>query len=160
MASNYGKKFEAQFNDDWQQSFPFSFIMRLHDQVSGYKEISKNPCDFIAYVHPYFFMIECKSTEDNTFNFGKLRQYTQLVSYDGINGLSAGVVIWFIKHSKVCWVPIDEVQRLKKEGYKSIHVKMIDDENYKVYELESEKKRVFLNTNYQKIYDLATARFV
>ena len=157
MASNYGKAFEKKFWEDWQRSFPFSFIYRLHDQVTGYKETSKNPCDFIAYEYPIFFMIECKSTKGNTFNFGKLRQYDLMKSYDGINGLSAGVVIWFIEHFKVCWVPISEVTRLMKDGYKSINIKMLNNEEYGIYELDSVKKRVFLDTNYHKMYELAMA---
>ena len=156
MAQNYGKAFEKKFWEDWQSSFPFSFIYRLHDQVTGYKETSKNPCDFVAYDYPLFFMIECKSTKGNTFNFGKLRQFDLMKSYIGIKGLYAGVVIWFIDHYKVCWVPIEEVKRLKAEGYKSINVSMIDDEKYKVCSLPSAKKRIFLDTNYHKIYDMGT----
>lgn len=70
MAVNRGKQFEAKFKEDFLK-IPDSTIDRLYDSVSGYKSVS-NISDFIAYVFPNIFYVECKSHEGNTFPFVKL----------------------------------------------------------------------------------------
>ena len=63
-----GKDFEKKFKEDWQKSFSNdSTVIRLYDQMSGFKKVSKNPCDFICYSYPYQYLIECKS------HYGKIR---------------------------------------------------------------------------------------
>jgi len=51
-----------------------------------------------------------------------------LIHSIGPKGYGAFVVLWFIDHKKVCFIPIEEVKRLKESGYKSINVKMVNDE--------------------------------
>ena len=155
MASK-GKEFEKKFEEDFLTTFPKAFVMRIKDQMSGYKNASQNLCDYICFNNGFLYCVECKSIEkQNTFPFQNLKQFEKLSEQKNIEGVSAGVVIWFIKHKKVCWVPIDEFIRLKNEGYKSINVKMIDDGNFKVYNLESKPKRVFLDTDYSLLEELA-----
>lgn len=91
MSNNYGKKFEAKLKEDFLK-IPDSKILRLYDVTMGYAKVC-NPCDFIYYKYPYMFMLECKSTEANTFNFNKLRQYEDLCDAMGIKGLNPGIVI-------------------------------------------------------------------
>ena len=50
MAVNKGKQFEERVKKDWLESFPGSALTRLYDQVSGYKEVSRNICDFIYHL--------------------------------------------------------------------------------------------------------------
>ena len=76
-----GKQFEEQFKKDWKESMPDSFCYRLHDQVTGYKVTSRNPCDFICYKFPYLYLLEIKSHEGNTFPFSAFRQYDEMIKY-------------------------------------------------------------------------------
>ena len=147
MPNNYGKQFERKFKMDWMKTFPNGTIDRIYDTTMGYAHIS-NVSDFIAYDFPFEYYLECKSTEQGTFNIKKLTQKDKLSEKQGIKGVNAGVIIWFISKRKVCYVPIEEVLRLEKEGFKSISCKMIGDPLYKVYEVESKAKMVFLDSNY------------
>lgn len=157
MASNYGKQFERKFKEDWQK-VDNSDITRLYDITNGFKSIS-NVSDFIGYIYPYMYYLECKSTQGNTFSFGKLRQKDELKKKMNIYGINAGVIIWFIDHFRVCYVPIEEVLRLESLNYKSINVKMIDDDQFNVYNIPSIKKRLFLDSDYSIMTDIANKKF-
>ena len=99
MAVNRGKQFEKKFADDWQASFPNSFIFRLKDDVSGYKYTAANPCDFICFVKNRLYLLETKTIQGNTFPFSNLSQYDKLLSYSIVDGLVAGVILWYT----LCW---------------------------------------------------------
>ena len=148
MANNRGKQFEAKFKEDFLK-IPDSTIDRLYDSVSGYKSIS-NICDFIGYRYPNIFYLECKSHEGNTFPFTKLTQYEKLLPKVGIKGVRAGAVIWAIDHQKVFYVPISTITKMKADGKKSFHFVKDTDifSPYKVYEIPSTLKRVFLDSDY------------
>ena len=87
MATNYGKKFEKVFEQDWRKTFPCSFIFRLPDQQSGYYGTSSNPCDYICFVNNKLYLLELKSHLGNTFPLSNLRQYDKLSPYVGIDGV-------------------------------------------------------------------------
>jgi len=145
---NYGKKFEENVKDDWERFLPDSPIIRLQDQQSGYAGNSSNICDYIAFTSGKLFLLECKETKENTFNFAKLTQYDDLLNYKDYDNTYPGVTIWFSKHDKVVWVSINEIERMKKEGKKSVNIKMLDTKEYKIYEIPSKKKRVYLTCDF------------
>ena len=62
---NRGKQWEKRFEQDWQNSFPQGVVIRLADQVSGYKNTSKNICDFICFDTYHFWLAECKTITGN-----------------------------------------------------------------------------------------------
>ena len=144
--TNRGKKFEERFRTDFENSFPNGTIDRIYDQVSGYKTIS-NVSDFIGYNKPHIFYLECKSTHENTFNFHNLTQYEKLTGKVGIPGVRVGVVIWFIEHDRVIYVPIKTITKMKEDGLKSVNIRTIDDSEYKFYNAPSEKLRVFMKSD-------------
>ena len=90
---NKGKKFEANVERDWKRTLPKKLILRLPDQQSGYKGSSSNICDFIGFTNKKLFMIECKETDENTFNFAKLTQYDKLLEYKDYEDVYPGVLI-------------------------------------------------------------------
>lgn len=154
----YGKKFEAQLKKDWLK-VEKAHIYRLKDIMSGYKKIS-NISDFVGYIYPYIFYLEAKTEQSNTLNFSRIRQYDDLKDTIGYFGVNAGVIIWFYNRQKVCYVPIEECVRLKEVlGKKSIHVNMIGDSNYQVYEIPSILKRVFMDSDYSIMKDIADKKF-
>ena len=151
MQKNYGKDFERKLKEDFLK-IKDSTIDRLYDSMSGYKTIS-NISDFIAFKQPSIFYIEAKSIRGNTFPFSNLSQYSQLTKKVGIPGVRVGVVIWFIDHARVLYVPISTITQMKKDGKKSVNIKTVLDE-YNVYELPSVKKRIFCDTDYSILLTL------
>lgn len=151
MAYNKGKAWELKFKEDFKKSLPDSTIDRIYDQISNYKNIS-NVSDFIAYSYPNIFYIECKSKKGNTFPFVNLIQYEKLLSKVGIKGVRAGVILWFIDHDIILYVPISTITKMKEEGKKSVNIKDID--NYNIIKIPSVKKRVFSSGDYSVLLNL------
>lgn len=154
MATNYGKAFETKFKEDFIKSFPEGTIDRIYDSVSGYKTVS-NIADFIAYSYPNIFYFECKSHKNNTFPLTNLTQYDKLKTKVGIKGVRVGVVLWMIDHDVVLYVPLSSITKMKQDGKKSINIKMLDEDTYKLIQIPSEKKRIFLDSNYSLLASLA-----
>ena len=150
--ANRGKQFEERLKFDFKRVFPGGSIDRIYDQVSGNKTIS-NISDFIAYNYPYLFYLECKSTQENTFNFHKLTQYDKLTGKVGIKGVRTGVVIWFIEHDRVLYVPIQTITKMKEDGLKSVNIREIDKTDYRFFNIPSTKLRVFMESDYSVLMD-------
>ena len=157
MAANDGKKFEAKLKTDFLK-IPGSTIDRLYDTTNGFKSISQ-VSDFIGYVYPFIFYLEAKSTQGNTFPFGRLTQWEKLSLKQNIKGVNAGAIIWFKDHDVVCYVPIEEFNRLRKLDYKSINVKMIDDDSFNVYKIPGVLKRTFIDNDYTVLLSIAQDKF-
>lgn len=155
--NSYGKKFEYKLKQDWLK-VQNSDITRLYDPTNGFKSIS-NVSDFIGYIYPYIFYLECKSTKGNTFNFKRLTQARKLIEKQHKLGVNSGIIIWFRDHHKVCYVPIEEYVRLKDIGYKSINIRMIEDESFNVFEIPSVSKRTFLDSDYSIMKEIAEQKF-
>lgn len=147
MSNNKGKAFEAKFKADFLKTVEGSTIDRLYDTTNGYKTIS-NISDFIGYCYPNIFYLECKSHEGNTFPFHNLTQYEKLKCKVGIRGVRVGVVLWFRDHDKVLYVPISSITKMMEDGKKSINIKMLEEKVYNIIDIPSEKKRVFLDSDY------------
>ena len=91
MANNLGKAFEARFKSDFSK-IPNSSIDRIYDPGFGMRGIS-NICDFIGYVKPNIFYLECKSKKGNTFPLINLKQYEKLTVKQNIPGTVVGVIL-------------------------------------------------------------------
>ena len=70
-----------------------------------------------------------------------------------MNDLKAGVILWFIDHDKVVYVPIETVIKYAEEEKKSINIKDLDSE-YVIIDLPSQKKRTFMETDYSVLGEL------
>jgi hypothetical protein len=46
------------------------------------------------------------------------------------------------------WISINEMEKMVKDGKKSIGIKMLEDSLYNIVVIPSEKKRVFLDADY------------
>ena len=103
--------------------------------MSGFKHMS-NISDLIFYKFPFICYGEIKSHKGNTFPLSNLTQYEKLLAKKGIKGVRAGVILWFIDHDKVLWVPIETFEKLRKEDKKSVNVKT-DYEEYNIIEIPS-----------------------
>ena len=99
MAVNRGKQFEEKFKQDFS-SIPDSSVDRLYDVTTGYKNI-KQVCDFIAYMYPNIFYIECKSHKGASLPLSNITQYDNLKRKVGRKGVRSGVVLWLYEKDKV-----------------------------------------------------------
>lgn len=152
MAVNKGKQWEAKINEDFSR-LPESTIDRLYDPEGGKAGIH-NVSDFIGYVYPYHFYIEAKSCKGNTFPLTNLKQYDKLKYKVGIKGVRAGVFLWFIEHKAVCYVPISTITQMKKDGKKSVNIKMLSNNEYNIKIIPSITKRVFPECDYSVLMEL------
>lgn len=150
---NYGKEWEEQFKHAFMKTFPGEFILRLKDNTTRYKKASRNPCDFICHIDGIVYMVETKCHYGNTFPFSDLRQFDDLSeAWGGLKDVKRCVVIWMIDHSLVLCAPISEIEKMKQDGLKSINVKTFKE--YNIIELDSCKKRVFLDVDCTKMKDV------
>ena len=148
MSSTIAKDFEDKFKEDWDKSFPGTVCIRLYDQMTGYKTVSQNPCDFICYNYPNLYMVECKTHKKNTFPFSEFPQYDRLLPYAGKNGVRAGIVLWFLEHDTIVYVPVKTVEQMIKDGKKSINIKDVSNTVYNIKIIPSTKKRVYFDSDY------------
>lgn len=122
--------------------------------MNGFKQTSKNPSDFFAYLYPNCFLLEAKSITGNTFPLSNLTQFDILNSYKNIPGLRRGVVIWFIDKFRVLYIPISTIEKMKEDEKKSVNIRTIETDGYNYVEIPSIKKRVFLNSDYSVLHNL------
>ena len=99
MARDRGKAFEIKFKEDFQK-LEHSSVDRLYDVMSGYKAI-KQVSDFIAYLYPNIFYIECKSHKGASIPIANITQYESLKTKVDIKGVRSGVVLWLYEKDKV-----------------------------------------------------------
>ena len=137
---NRGKQFE----DIIKQCFlkvPNVSVDRLHDQTTGYMG-SSNICDFIVYKKPYEWYIECKSVKGASLPFVNITdtQWNGLLEKSKIRGVNAGIMCWFIDKDITVWIPMYQLEFLRKEfNKKSINYQELDAANV----ITGIKKRVF-----------------
>lgn len=155
MAQNKGKAWEEKFKHDWKKTFPGTFLFRLKDQMTGYKETSGNPCDFLCYPgENKLFMVECKEHKGASIPFTAIPQYDRLLEYKDCKNTFPGVMLWLSEKDKVMWISITEMEKMVKDGKKSIGIKMLTDKSYNIIEIPSEKKRVYLDSDYTVLMNL------
>ena len=123
-----------------------SSLDRLYDTMNGYKSI-KQISDFIGYVCPNIFYMECKSHKGASLPMSNITQYDNLKKKVGIPGVRSGVVLWLYEKDKVFYIPTKTLVKMKEEdGEKSVGLRHIG--KYRMIEIPSEKKRVFMDSDY------------
>jgi hypothetical protein len=59
-----------------------------------------------------------------------------------------------IDHDKVVYLPTSTVTEMKKNGEKSFNIKMLEEKSYNIIVIPSEKKRVYLDSDYTILTEL------
>lgn len=152
MANSRGKQWEEKVKEDLSKLEDVS-LERVPDQVTGYKTTSQNPCDFYCYVYPHLYYIEAKSVNGNTFSVN-FPQYERLLTRSGRKGVRAGVLLWWIPHQKVAYIPVKTFEKLIQEGKKSVNIKMLSTHEYRIIEIPSVTKRILPTCDYTTLLDL------
>lgn len=156
MGENRGKAFENIIKEAFLK-VPDVSVDRLHDQMTGYKVTSANICDFIVYKKPYEYYIECKSVHGNTLPFSNIttNQWNGLLEKSKIDGVYAGVIVWYVDKDVTRFVPIQFLQQAKGKGFVSLPSDyekkwILDDYKYLPFDISGQKKRIFWD------YDMTT----
>ena len=105
------------------------YIKRVYDNMGGYFGVCGD-CDFICYKRPQFYMLECKSTHENTlaiYSPNPKKKYGAIsnTQWEGMFKASqydvvAGVMCWWIDRDMTKFLPIQELVKYREEGHKSI----------------------------------------
>ena len=159
MAVNRGKQFEDVVRKAFEK-VPNVSIDRLHDQTNGFKG-SQNICDFIVYKEPYEYYFECKSVHGNTLPFRNITdtQWDGLLEKSKIEGVTAGIICWWIDKDVTRFIPIEVLQKMREDGKKSIHYSWDHyfwgdyTVNYVMYQLKGKKKRVFFDYDMEEFFN-------
>ncbi len=72
--TNLGKKAEKKVKEWLDRPQQGCYFLRLFDQLSGFSG-SANPCDFIMYRTPKFYLIESKATLNDNFPYTMITDY-------------------------------------------------------------------------------------
>ena len=150
MSVNRGKDFENVIKSAFEKVDGVS-IDRLHDQTTGFKG-SKNICDFIVYKEPYEYYIECKSVHGNTFPFSNITdtQYSGLLEKSKIQGVFAGIIVWWTDKDITKYIPIECIKWNKENDYKSLRY---NHNGTKFIEIKGKKKRVFFEYDMEEFFN-------
>lgn len=148
---NRGKDFEAQIRKAFED-VPNSAVVRLIDPQNGYAGV-RNICDFIMYHKPVQYFIECKSCYGNTLPFTNItdNQWDGLYRMSDIDGVIAGVIVWFIDHDKTVFLPIQDLVNRKRLGDKSFNINKTYD--FDVFYLEGKKRRILFDYDVTSFYE-------
>lgn len=147
-----GKAFEERFREGWKKSFPNGVLIRLYDTTNGYLNI-RNICDFIGYVYPNIYFLECKTHAGASVPFSKISQYEKMLGVASLQGVRSGVIIYLYDKDKVYYVPIKTIEKMKADGKKSVGIKAVE-EGYRIIEIPSKKLRVFMESDYSILKEL------
>ena len=151
--TSLGKRWEDKFKATWIKCFPNTFLFRLKDQMTGFKETSQNSCDFLALPTDKLFMIECKTHKGASIPFTAIPQYERLLDYKDLNNVHAGFLIWFSEKEIVIWVDEIEAEKMVNNGEKSIGLRMLDDNKYKIKVLKTEIKYNYPRCDFNDFVD-------
>lgn len=155
-----GKKFESRFEKDYNRCFPGTLCYRLPDQQSGYAGGGgSNPCDFMCYPGSCILMVECKAHSGASINFSDIRQYDKMLDYKGLYKTFPGVLVWFYEKDIIIWVSIEEMEKMKLDGEKSIGLRMINKKKpykklYTIHEVPATKLRTFMEADLKYLVEV------
>lgn len=166
MAVNRGKDFEGCIKASFE-SAPDTAVVRLIDPQNGYAGV-RNVCDFVVYHKPYMYFIECKSVHGDKLSihgldvkrkYGALtnNQWEGMLEYSKIDGVIAGVVVWFIDHDITKFFPIQMLAEMRDSGYRS--VKLFPSEwsdigdKYPWQVIWGDKRRVLFDYDMTEFFD-------
>lgn len=156
--SDYAKKFELAVKQAFEK-VPNTSVDRVPDPTQGFLGV-RNICDFVVYRYPTIYYIECKSlSTDSRFSFTRLtkNQWDGLIEKSKINGVVAGVMVWFIAYNKTYFIPIRTMLKMYAQGKKSVTIDFCkenqDSEFGRIMEISGRKKRVLFEYNMTEFLD-------
>ena len=156
--NNEGKKFEEQIRKALDKPELNISMDRFNDNMGGFSNIA-SISDFCCYAYPYMFYLECKSTYDNTLNFKSditENQWQGMLAKSKLRGILAGICVWYMSYDETYFVPIQELERLKQEGKKSLNISYFtenDKNNLYYFQITGKKKVKYTDYNTEIFLD-------
>ena len=157
MSVNRGKDFEDEVRKALER-IDGLYVERLYDPQGGYAGVA-NPCDFICYKRPQFYMIECKSTHENTlaiYSPNPKKKYGNIsnTQWEGMLtatqfGVVAGVVCWWIDRDVTRFLPIQELVKIRDSGAKSVR---FDANVPNSLNIDGIKKRIYFDYDFTEFF--------
>lgn len=140
-----GKKAEQKIRE-WldrpEQGYCFD---RIPDQMTGFYG-SKNICDFTLFKSPDMYYIESKATWSDRFDFSMITdyQYKNLLQKSKIQNVYGVIIVLFAAEQRAFIIDINQIDKLKSIGKKSINIKKIDNWEIKYIEIQTIPSRKVL----------------
>lgn len=128
MNDGLGKQAETKIKD-WldhpERGYAFT---RLYDQMTGFYQVSRNPCDFIVYKQPNVYYIESKALWGDRFDFINIQphQMKGLMDKSKIPGVYGLVIVLFATYHRAFAFHATDINRLEESGVKSVNITKID----------------------------------
>lgn len=160
MNISRGKEFESVVRKAFETVDNLS-VDRFPDPMRGFLGV-RNICDFGLYKKPYQYYFECKTTHGNTLHFSSAISKNQLhglLEKSNIEGVVAGILVWFIAHDITAFVPIQEIKKQIDAGKKSLNVKDLKNQEINFIELRGKKKRVFFDYDMNKFFGMLAVAY-
>ena len=122
--TNVGKKAEAKIKEWLNMPEEGFFFYRLPDQLNGFYG-STNPCDFIMFKKPHFYMIESKATYEDRFDFSMIseNQHKDMIEASKVDGVKSIVIVLFASYKRAFILDINDIVASESAGKKSINIK-------------------------------------
>lgn len=158
--NNKGKQFEQVIHQAFSK-VPDVSIDRLRDAPRKLKGVD-NPSDFIVYKKPHEVYVECKSHKGNTLPFSCIRdeQIKGMTEKAKIEGVKAGIIVWYIDKDITVWYPIGLVVERILALEKSLNVKDTElwssdvwDKDKRCIVIQGKKKRVYFDYDMEKFLE-------
>ena len=127
MQDNLGKEAEKKIREWLDRPDDGYSFDRIPDQMTG-QYGSKNICDFTCFRSPYYYYIESKATWGDRFDFSMIseNQHSKMLEKSKICGVYALIIILFASHKRAFVLRIEDIDKLEKQGVKSLNIKKID----------------------------------
>lgn len=126
--TNLGKKAEGKIREWLKRPKDGYCFMRINDQMTGFVG-STNPCDFILYKKPYFYLIESKATYNDNFPFSMITefQHDEMLKHCAVIGVKSYIIILFASYQRAFILDIRDIEKQVQDGGpKSLNIKKID----------------------------------
>ncbi len=128
-----GKMFEQDFFSSWEFCSHGTHLTRLYDTTNGFKGI-QNPCDFIMACKFGTIYLELKATKEASFYFKNVseHQWQSLLEADASDYGVGGLLVFFYEKNLLMWYPIQQLEKLRESGAKSINPDKLPGVGYPV----------------------------
>lgn len=139
---NLGKKAEQKIKE-WLDRPDLGYdFNRIPDQMTGLAG-SRNICDFDLFISPNRYYIESKATWKDRFEFNRITeyQYQGLLRKSKISNVYGVVIVLFAAYQRAFIIDINEIDKLIKNGKKSINIKKIGNWDIKYTEIQTVPSR-------------------
>jgi hypothetical protein len=130
-------------------------IDRINDNTARFKSVSFIS-DFIVYKNPTQLYLECKTTQKNQLNFKSNitdAQWNGLFEKSKIDGVHAGLIIWFIEDDITIYISIETLHQMEQQGAKSISTKDIREKKVPYILIGGKKKITYWEYNLESFFE-------